>query len=286
MTRTRRQHHERDPRQHGQPGPGELRNLPVRRLFSRVALEPRPAKEGICRGIFSRQPQPRPVGVCVDVRGDQRLGRQFHGVPVADLHARLGPGAVDRQLHGGAARRHGPAGQARKPARPPIRRGDDSRPHQGSVQVGIGRDDCHVTGAFLHVFLPARPVQGREQNHDHPAAGCGRLPVGRERRRQRDRRCLVDRQCGTRLRTVPAGVRVLSDRVHGVRRLPRGGVDRRDAGHRHGGRSDHPAVPHAEPSGRTDKGHRAVKGNDTARDRNRPHLAWPSATRHDRIAQA
>ena len=282
MTRTRRNRRERD---HRQLGATHFCDLSARRLCPRLAFQPGAAKKRVCRRILSRRPQPWAMGVRADLRGDQLVRRQFHGIPVAGLHARLGAGAVDSQLHAGAARRHGAARQACEPARPPVRRGDDSRPHQGAFPLRFGRDDSHAAGALFHVFLSTRPVQGRQQNHDHPAAGRGHLSIGRQRRRRRDRRTAVDWQRGAGLRAVPAGVRVFGDRVHGVWRLPRGGVDRRDAGHRYGRRGDHPAVPHACPSGRTDQGHRAIERDDAARDRHRHRHAWPSAHRNDHTAQ-
>ena len=177
MRTTRRFPNERS--RHHEHRPHQFWCLPVGRFFSRLALEPCAGEKGIRRRIFSRQSQPWPLGVCIDLCRHQCVGWQFHGFPLTHLHARLGAGPLDCQLHGRADRRHGPARQTHESAGPPIRRRDHSGHDQGPVQIGRRRHDRHAADFIFHVLLPAGPIQGRQQNHDHTAAGRAHLPQHR-----------------------------------------------------------------------------------------------------------
>ena len=103
----------RRPRAHfRQRGIAELPDLPDRSLCPGVAFQPAAIGGGLHQRIFPGQSQPGRLGLCPDVRGDERLGRQLRRLSGLDLHSRLGAGVVDRRLHDGAPGGDGLVGQA------------------------------------------------------------------------------------------------------------------------------------------------------------------------------
>ena len=263
----------------------DVPDLHDRRLSDRRALQPPAAKPQFPERILPGQPRAGRLGLRADTGSHQFLGRQLHGLPEQDLHPRLEPGTVDRQLHGGPDLRDGAAGQTDQ-------RGGSHRPgHHDSRRTPRPlpqyhlRPDLGLADRLLHDFQPDRPVQGRQHDPEDAAGSDRCLHLFGSQPARLDRFAVL---AGQRIPAVPGGLRRRGDRLYDLRRFPRGGLDRRHAGRGDGHRRDNHAAAGNQPGrcrrqnrqgGRTGTGHPGHGQNGPSTQGNRDHHSGPGRCR-------
>ena len=193
-----------------------------------------------------------------DGGGDER--RDVHRLPVAGLLVRLGRRPLDRVVHGRPADRAGHPGQADRPALAQDRRDHPARPLPRAVrEPGAGAPD-EPAGHVLPERQPGRPVQRRGADPQDRAADA---------HRHHDRGRAMGGPAADGLPDRAGGLHGDGGRLHDLRRVPGGDLDRRLPEPHHGGRRDDPL-----PAG--DGGFRRAGRRHPGRASTRPAPASPS----------